>query len=264
MTSNVTRFVRFIALALLAATLTGCAFLTEEQDPTADWSAQRFYDTAKGHLDRGDYEQAIEYYEKLEVRYPFGPLAMQAQLDVVYAYYKFDEPASAIAAADRFIKLHPRHPNVDYAYYVKGLVRFVDGSSIMDRFVAKDMAEHDPGTALESFRAFGELVRRFPESRYADDSRQRMLYLKNVLAMHEIHVARYYMERKAWLAAANRARYVVESYPGTPSVSEALSIMTIAYRRLGLDDLSADAARVLRLNYPDQPVIGASGSSSDR
>ena len=251
---------RFIALALLAATLAGCGFLSEEHDPTADWSAQRFYDTAKGHLDRGDYEQAIEYYEKLEVRYPFGPLAMQAQLDVVYAYHKFDEPASAIAAADRFIKLHPRHPNVDYAYYVKGLVRFVEGSSILDRFIAKDMSEHDPGTALESFRAFEELVQRFPESRYADDSRQRMLYLKNVLAMHEIHVARYYMKREAWLAAVNRARYVVESYPGTTAVSEALSIMTIAYRRMGLDDLSADAARVLRLNYPDRGEPGASTS----
>ena len=256
--------VRFIALALLAATLAGCAFLSEEHDPTADWSAQRFYDTAKGHLDRGDYEQAIEYYEKLEVRYPFGPLAMQAQLDVVYAYYKFDEPASAIAAADRFIKLHPRHPNVDYAYYVKGLVRFVEGSSILDRFIAKDMSEHDPGTALESFRAFEELVQRFPESRYADDSRQRMLYLKNILAMHEIQVARYYMKRKAWLAAVNRARYVVENYPGTPSVSEALSIMTIAYRRMGLDDLSADVARVLRLNYPDRSVVGEPGASTDR
>ena len=255
---------RFIAPALLAATLAGCSALSEEHDPTADWSAQRFYDTAKGHLDRGDYEQAIEYYEKLEVRYPFGPLAMQAQLDVVYAYYKFDEPASAIAAADRFIKLHPRHPNVDYAYYVKGLVRFVGGDSLLDRFVTKDMSEHDPGTALESFRAFDELVQRFPESRYVDDSRQRMLYLKNILAMHEIHVGRYYMKRQAWLAAANRARYVVENFPGTPSVSEALSIMTIAYRQMGLDDLSADAARVLRLNYPDRAVTGEPESAPDR
>lgn len=233
----------------------------EEQDPTRDWSAHRLYDTAKADLDRGAYEEAIGYYEKLEVRYPFGPLAMQGQLDLIYAYYKFDQPASALAAADRFIKLHPRHPNVDYAYYLKGLVRFVGGNSILDRFVTKDMSEHDSGAVLQSFRAFEELVQRFPESRYADDSRQRMQYLKNLLAMHEIHAARYYMKRGAWLAAANRARYVVENYQQTPAVSDALAVMTIAYREMGLDDLSADAAHVLELNYPDYAEFDEAGSS---
>ena len=255
---------RFIVLALVAATLAGCSTWGQEQDPTRDWSARRLYDTAKSHLGRGDYEKAIEYYEKLEVRYPFGPLAMQAELDVVYAYYKFDEPASAIAAADRFIKLHPRHPAVDYAYYLKSLVRFVEGNSILDRFIPKDMSEHDSSAALLSFRASEELVQRFPESRYAEDSRQRMLYLKNILAMHEIHVARYYMKRGAWLAAANRARYVVENYQRTPAVSDALAVMTMAYGQMGLDDLAADAARVLRLNYPDHAGTGDPGSSPAR
>ena len=237
----------------------------QELDPTKDWSARRLYDSAKNYLERGDYETAIEYYEKLEVRYPFGPLATQSQLDVIYAYYKFEEPASAIAAADRFIKLHPRHPNVDYAYYLKGLVRFVEGKQILAKFVPRDMSEHDSGAALESFRAFEELVQRFPESRYAEDSRQRMLYLKNTLAMHEIHVARYYMKRRAWLAAANRARYVVENYQRAPAVSDALAIMTVAYRQMGLDELSADTARVLRLNYPDRAgSSGASGSPAAR
>ena len=247
---------RFIVLALVAAALTGCSMWGEEPDPTRDWSARRLYDTAKDNLERGAYKESIEYYEKLEVRYPFGPLAMQGQLDLVYAYYKSDEPASAIAAADRFIKLHPRHPNVDYTYYLKGVIRFAEGSSLLDRFFSKDGSEHDASAALQSFRAFEELVQRFPESRYAEDSRQRMLYLKNLLAMHEIHVARYYMKREAWLAAANRARYVVENYQGTPAVSDALAIMTIAYGRLELDDLSADAARVLRLNYPDHAGLG--------
>ena len=232
----------------------------EELDPTRDWSARRLYDTAKGHLDRGAYQEAIEYYEKLDVRYPFGPLAMQGQLDLVYAYYKSDQPASALAAADRFIKLHPRHPNVDYAYYLKGLIRFVAGSSILDRFVARDLLEHDASAALQAFRAFEELTRRFPESRYADDSRQRMLHLKNLLAMHEIHAARYYMTRGAWLAAANRARYVVENYhQRTPAVSDALAIMAIAYREMGLDELSADAAHVLELNYPDYAGFDEAG-----
>ena len=250
------RIARFVVFVLGAVLLAGCSLWGEEQDPTRDWSAQRLYETAKGHLQRGDYEQAIEYYEKIEARYPFGALAMQAQLDIVYAYYKFDEPASAIAAADRFIKLHPTHPGVDYAYYLKGLIRFVEGSAFLDRFFPKDVSQHDPGAALESFRAFEELVQRFPESRYTDDSRQRMLYLKNILAMHEVHVARYYMRREAWLAAANRARYVLENYQTTPSASDALAVMVNAYRRMGLDDLSADAARVLRLNYPDHAGLG--------
>ena len=246
------RIRRSIALALAAVTLAGCSTWGEEHDPTEDWSARLLYDTAKGHLDRGAYEQAIEYYEKLDVRYPFGPLAMQGQLDLVYAYYKFDERASAIAATERFIKLHPRHPNVDYAYYLKGLAHFIGGESILDRLGSKDMSEHDASATLQAFRAFEELVRRFPESRYADDSRQRMLYLKNLLAAHEIHVARYYMRREAWLAAANRARYVVENYQRTPAISDALAVLVDAYREMGLDDLSADAARVLRLNYPGE------------
>ena len=259
-----TRIMRFIVLALVAVAAAGCSMWGQEQDPTRDWSVQRLYDTAKGHLERGAYEQAIEYYEKIEVRYPFGLLALQGQLDLVYTYYKSDQPASAIAAADRFIKLHPRHPNVDYAYYLKALVRFDGGDSILDRFVTKDLSEHDAGAALESFRAFEELVQRFPESRYADDSRQRMLYLKNLLARHEIHVARYYMKRGVWLAAANRARYVVENYQRTPAVSDALAVLTIAYREMGLDDLSDDAARVLRLNYPDYAGLGEPGAISDR
>ena len=236
----------------------------QESDPTRDWSAQRLYDTAKGHLDRGAYEQAIEYYEKIEVRYPFGLLAMQSQLDLVYTYYKSGRPASAIAAADRFIKLHPRHPNVDYAYYLKALVRFVGERSILDRFVTKDPSEYDATAALESFRAFEELVQRFPESRYADDSRQRMLYLKNLLAMHEVRVARYYMKRGAWLAAANRARHVIENYQRTPAVSDALAVLAIAYREMGHDDLSDDAARVLRLNYPEYAGLGEPGAKPAR
>ena len=165
-------------------------------------------------------------------------------------------PCPALSAADRFIKLHPRHSNVDYAYYLRGLVRFTEGKRFLDRIAPRDLAQHDPSAALQSFRAFDELVQRFPESRYADDSRQRMRYLKNILASHEVAVARYYMERGAWLAAANRGRYVIENYQRTPAVSDALRIMVTAYRELGLDSLAANSERVLRLNYPDLAGTG--------
>ena len=259
---NMTRLARFIAFVLVAsavaAGVAGCAMWGKEQDPTKGWSAQRLYDAAKGHLDRKDYQQAIEYYEKLDVRYPFGPLATQGQLDVIYAYYKSDDSVAALAAADRFIKLHPSEPSVDYAYYLKGLVRFTAGDTFMDRIVERDMAQHDPSAALQAFRAFDELVQRFPASRYAEDARQRMRYLKNILAAHEVTVARYYAEREAWLAAANRARYVVENYQRTPVVPEALEVMVMAYREIGLDSLANDASRVLRLNYPNRAGNGVS------
>jgi len=227
----------------------------KKADPTKTWSAQRLYRAAKEKLDDGDYETAIGYYEKLDTRYPFGTLAEQGQLDIAYAYYKFDEPASAVAAADRFIKLHPRHPNVDYAFYLKGLAHFNQGKAFIDRLVRLDQSQRDTGAAGESFDDFAQLTKRFPESRYAPDARQRMLYLKNTLANHEVHVAEYYMKRRAYVAAANRTRYVIENYPSTPAVPAALSIQVKAYRLMGLDKLAADSLRVLRLNYTEAPGI---------
>ena len=251
------RAARITVLALAAVVLAGCASWGEERDPTKDWSARRLFDAAKAEMAKGEYDKAIDYYEKLEARYPFGVLAMQTQLDIVYAYYKYDEPSSALAAADRFIKLHPLHPNVDYVYYLKGLIVFEGDRSFFDKLFPKDRSQRDPSAQLEAFRAFEELVQRFPQSRYAEDSRQRMLYLKNSLAMHEVHAARYYMRREAWLAAANRARYVIENYQKTPAASDALAILARAYLRLGLDDLAADTVRVLKLNYPEHSDIGA-------
>lgn len=244
-----------ISLVIVSALIAGCGSWGKPVDKTRDWSAERLYQEAKLNLDNGNYETAIEYYNKLESRYPFGTLAEQAQLDVAYAYYKFDEPASAIAAADRFIKLHPRQANVDYAYYLKGLVHFSQGKSFFDRFFPRDMSLRDPGAARESFEAFSELVRRFPDSKYAKDASQRMVYLKNMLAQHEVHVANYYMRRGAYLAAANRAGYVVENFQRTPAVPDALVVMAKAYTVMGLDKLAADSVRVLRLNYPDHEGI---------
>ena len=233
----------------------GCSSLGKEVDVTKDWSAQRLYSAAKSARNDGDYEAAIGYYQKLESRFPFGRYAQQAQLEVAYAYYKFDEPASAIAAADRFLRLHPRHPHADYAYYIKGLTNFNQGKGLIDRYVPTDDSQRDPGAARDSFNDFRDLVTQFPDSKYAEDARQRMLYLRNNLAKHELHVANYYMRRGAYLAAANRAKYVIENYQQSPSIPDALITMVKAYKIMQLDELASDALRVLKHNYPRHPGV---------
>jgi len=247
--------IRIILLVLPAFMLAGCGEFGEKPDITRTWPVQRLYSEAKAAMDSGDYETAIDYYEKLESRFPFGRYAQQAQIDVAFAYWKDEEYASAIAAADRFIKLHPRHPNVDYAYYLKGMVNFEQGKSFVDRILVKDRSQRDSGAVRDAFNDFSALVQRFPESKYSEDARQRMLYLKNLLAQHEVHVADYYMRRGAYVAASGRARYVVENYQGAPAVPAALVVMAKAYKLMDLDDLSDDAMRVLEMNYPDHPGI---------
>jgi outer membrane protein assembly factor BamD len=246
---------RILASVVLAAALTlgGCGLLPEVQDETAGWSVQKLYDEAKDNLNSGNYERAIKLFETLEARYPFGRHAQQAQLEVAYAYYKDNEPISAIAACDRFIKLHPNHPNVDYAYYLKGLANFNDDLGLLGNLARQDMSERDPRAARDAFLAFKELVTRFPDSKYAADSTARMKYLVNALAGNEVHVAKYYLKRKAWVAAANRAKEVLTTYPEAPALEEALAIMVVAYDKLGLTDLRDDAKRVLDLNFPDSP-----------
>ncbi|MES9857068.1 MAG: outer membrane protein assembly factor BamD [Sedimenticola sp.] len=239
---------RFLTLLLVLLLLSGCSLLPTEEDKTKNWSAQKFYSEASLAMSDGDYDTAIKYYEGLESRFPFGRYAMQAQLDVAYAYYKNSEPESSIAAADRFIKLHPRNPYVDYAYYLKGLVNFNRNLTFINRFVPTDTSQRDPGSTLDAFNDFSELVRRFPGSKYGEDARKRMVYLRNNLARHEVHVARYYMKRGAYLAAVKRGMAVVEKYQRTPSVKEAMTIMIEAYDKLGLEQLSADTRRVLALN----------------
>lgn len=239
----------FKSLFILLATLLLAACAAPElQDKTKDWSANQFYTEAKQAMTDGDYEQAIKYYESLQARYPFGPYATQAQLDVIYAHYKNNEPDSAIAAADRFIKLYPQNAYVDYAYYMKGLANYNRNTSILSRFLSSDPSERDAGAALSSFNDFAELVRRYPQSKYSPDARQRMLYLRNNIAKYQLHVARYYMKRGAYLAAANRANRVVTNFERTDAVEEALQIMIDAYTRLGLTTLAADADRVLTTN----------------
>ncbi len=231
--------------------LSGCG-----SEPThEDWTADRFYSEAKKALDTGDYTKAIKYYEKLETRYPFGKYAQQAQLDVIYAYYKYDEPESALVAADRFLKLYPRHEKVDYVYYMKGVVNFELTQGLLDRFLPLDRSQRDQGTAVQSFRNFSKLVTRFPKSKYSKDARLRMIHLRNRLAESELNIARFYMKRGAYLAAANRAKNVVSSYQGTKAMPQALIILAKSYKILGLKELSSDALKVLKLNYPKSEGI---------
>jgi len=233
----------------------GCALLPDEIDPTRDWTIQKLYSEAKDALNDGSYEQAIKYYEKLDSRYPFGRYAQQAQLEIAYTYYKSDEATSAIATLDRFIKTYPRHANLDYAYYLRGLVNFNQGISFIDRYLPLDRSQRDPGVARQSFQDFGELVRRFPDSKFAADARQRMVHLRNSLAQYEVHVARYYLRQNGYLAAVNRGKYVIEHYPQTQATPDALGIMAQGYRGLGMDDLAEDATRILRSSYPTHPAL---------
>ena len=248
-----------VLIVFLVGALSGCGIFGDKPDKTKSWSAQRLYDSAKTALNGGDYETAIDHFEKLISRFPFGLLAQQGQLEVAYAYYKYEEPASALAAADRFIQLYPSHPNLDYAYYLRGLVSFNKGkgflTSIIERYIPSDDSQKDTEALREAFHSFAELTSKFPESQYTNDANQRMVYLRNTLSKHEIHVANYYMERGAYVAAANRAKFVVENYQRTPSVAEALVIMAKAYKILKLDDLSAEALEVLQLNFPNHPGI---------
>ncbi len=237
-----------------------CGFLPGETDKDKEiskWPEDRLYQAAKDHLDSGTCSSAIEYYEKLQSRYPFGVYTQQAQLELGYCYYKTDEPASAISTLDRFMKLYLSHPHMVYAFYLRGLVNFGAGQGLADRYINRDPSQRDPGAALKSFNDFAEVIKRFPDSKYVDDSQLRMRHLRNLLSKHEVNVANYYMRRGAYVAAANRARYVVENYQQTPAMPEALALMAKSYKILELDDLSNDALRVLELNFPDYPGIEA-------
>ncbi|BCT68564.1 outer membrane protein assembly factor BamD [Nitrosospira sp. NRS527] len=245
---------RSVALFLVLL-LSACGLLSKEVKDSKNWSASKYYSEAKSELNEGNYGGAIKLFEALEARYPYGRFAQQAQLEVAYAYYKDGEQATAIAAADRFIKLHPNHTNVDYAYYLKGLSNFNDDLGLMgivsEKILNQDMSERDPKASRESFENFKELVSRYPKSKYAADAVQRMKHLVNVVALNEVQVARYYIKRGGYVAAANRAQYALKEYPQTPATEEALFIMMKSYDALGMTDLRDDAHRVMKKNFPD-------------
>jgi len=243
-----------LALILLLC-VSACGLVPEQIDETKNWSAQKLYSAAKEKLNEGSYEGAIKLYEKLEARYPYGRFAQQAQLEVAYAYYRDKEIASAMSAAERFIKLHPNHPNVDYAYYLRGLANFNDDLGLLGSYTGQDMSERDPKAAREAFNAFKDLVTRFPDSKYAPDSVLRLNYLVNMLAQNEVHVARYYMKRGAFVAAANRVQYSLKTYPQATANEEGLLLLVQAYDKLGMTDLRNDAERVLKTNFPKSKYL---------
>ncbi len=248
-----------ILVAIIAAFLLSACGMGET-DETAGWSANKLYSEAKDELTGGNYQKAIKYYEKLESRFPYGRFAQQAQLELAYAYHKDADPISAAAAADRFIKLHPTHPNVDYAYYLKGIIWFSEDQGFIARYADQDPTERDPKAARDSFESFKELVKRFPTSKYAKDAIERMNWLVNALAAHEVHVARYYVARGAHIAAINRAQFAVKNYPEAPALEEALYLMVKSYDALAMTDLRDDTERVMRKNFPNSPYYkGAVG-----
>lgn len=257
---------RSISLVItLLLLLSGCSWLgigddddeDAEKSKTAGYTEKDFYDAIQKNLDTRNWTPAIEDLQALEAQFPFGNYAEQAQLELIYAQYGNRDYEATMATADRFIRLHPRHPNVDYALYMKGLASFAQSRGFFDNFLPTDETERDPGTARDSFTVFSELVNSHPSSIYSPDARKRMIHIRNVLAYHEIHVANYYFKRGAYVAAANRGRYVVENFQMTPAVPDGLAIMAEAYHLLGLQDLSAKAVAVLVANYPQHPSLNA-------
>lgn len=247
------RFARIVVLAAVCA-VAACGGIT---DPTKDWTPERFYQEGKDKMEGGNWGEAIKLFEQLESRYPYGRYTEQAQLEMAYAQYKDDEPALALAAADRFIRLHPTHPNVDYAYYLKGIINFRGEKSLVHAMLGydEDMWDRDPKGARESYNAFRELVDRFPQSRYAKDATDRMRYLSDAQARYEVRIAQFYLDRGAYVAAVNRCKYALENYPRTPVVEDALGIQAQAYLQMGMTKLADDSVRVLRMNFPNSRYL---------
>ncbi len=215
----------------------------------------QLYQQAQTDLNSKNYSAAIAKLKALDSRYPFGRYTEQAQLELMYAYYKISDAEAVRNTANRFIRLNPDHPNVDYAYYMRGLAAFDQDQSFLARFIPLDMTTRDPGAARVSYNDFAQLTRFFPNSIYAPDAKIRMVYLRNLLAAYEAHVGVYYLERQAYIAAARRGTYIVEHFDGTPSTANGLAIMVEAYQRMGMTDLANSSLEVLKLNYPKYPAI---------
>jgi len=250
-------FALILAIGVLLG-LAGCGS-TPTNDETAGWSAQKIYTEAREEMRAGGWDKAIKLLESLESKYPFGRYAQQAQMDVAYSYWKNSDIASSVAACDRFIKLYPNHENLDYIYYLRGLAHFNEDLGLLGKVSRQDPTERDNRGLRESFDTFKTLINRFPESKYVEDSRLRLKYLVNALAEYEVHVARYYMRRSAYLAAANRAQYMITTYPNAPAQEEALYILVSAYDAMGMSDLRDDARRVLDRTYPNSAMVRNKG-----
>ena len=259
--SVVTNAFPAVTVLAMAALLGACS--TKPVDPTANWSPNKIYTEAKDEASSGGYEKAIPLFEKLEGRAAGTPLAQQAQLEKAYAQYKGGEQAQAVATLDRFMKLHPASPALDYALYLKCLVNFNDNLGIFSFISRQDLAERDQKAAKESFESFKELTTRFPDSRYSPDASQRMNYIVNSLAQSEVHVARYYYSRGAYVAAINRAQTAMVDYRNVPALEEATYILYKSYDALGMPQLRDDAKRVLEKTYPQSSYLNNGFKTAD-
>ena len=245
----------FLFGIFILAALAGCAGSDGQKDDTDTWSESKLYSEATDKLNSADFAKCGKYFEKLEARFPFGPYSQQAQINAAYCYWKAQDTPQALIAIDRFIKLHQGSANLDYAYYLKGLITFNDDLGWLGRFTGQDLSERDPKAAKDAFESFKIVVERFPNSKYAPDSLDRMRYIVNSLAEADVIVARFYYQRGAYLAAANRAQLVIRDYDRAPAVEEALYLLFKSYEKLGMVDLSSDTARVFALNFPDSPML---------
>ena len=246
---NLSAATRALIVALLLALLSACAGSSAEQE-TETLPVDQLYAEAKSSLDNGNFERSIRYYKRLTSRFPFGDITEQAQLDLAYAQYRRAEYDDAISTVNRFIKTYPAHAKIDYAYYLRGLVNFDRNRSYIDRLIPSQAGNRDQESARQAFNDFGEMLRRYPNSSYAPDARQRMTYILNSLAEYEVHVARYYYSRGAYVAAINRAQIAMTEYQNVPAIEDALGILVNSYNALGMDQLRDDARRVLEKNYP--------------
>ncbi|MBU3617404.1 outer membrane protein assembly factor BamD [Polynucleobacter sp. JS-Polo-80-F4] len=248
-------FALLFALIFALMLLSGCAGSDGSKDDTDIWSEAKLYSEATDKLNDADFAKCGKYFEKLEARFPFSPYSQQAQINAAYCYWKAQEQTQALVAIDRFIKLHQGSPSLDYAYYLKGLITFNDDLGWLGKFTGQDLSERDPKAAKEAFESFKVVVERFPNSKYAPDALDRMRYIVNSLAEADVIVARFYYQRGAYLAAANRAQLVIRDYDRAPAVEEALYILTKSYEKLGMVQLSNDSARVFKLNFPDSEML---------
>lgn len=250
------------AVFALSFVVAGCSS-TPAPDPTASWSPNKIYSEAKDEANSGAYDKAIPLYEKLEGRAAGTALAQQAQLEKAYTQYKSGEPVQAVATLDRFMKLHPASPAMDYALYLKGLVNFNDNLGIFGLLSGQDLSERDQKAAKESFESFKELATRFPDSRYTPDARLRMTYIVNSLAQSEVNVARYYYSRGAYIAAINRAQSAISDFRNVPALEEATYILFKSYDALGMTDLRDDTRRIMEKSYPRSEYLSKGFKSAN-
>jgi outer membrane protein assembly factor BamD len=240
------------ALALVAIMLiAGCGSIKGEKDPTAGWTAERLYQDARTEISAGNWKDARSRLEAVEARYPFGGYAQQSLIDQAYVNWKDDEPEQALAAIDRFQQQYPNHAGTDYMLYLKGLITFTPPSASFTKFTRQDPSERDPKGLRESYESFNELIKRYPDSRYTADAKKRVTWLVSTIAQNEVHVAQYYYERGAYIAAVNRAQTVITDFQGVPVAEKALYIIYLSYDKLGLTELRDDAKRVLDQNFPN-------------